>query len=226
MPDESLSIDLLVEAALFSAGRPMSIADIREATGIPDAEIEDGLRILKANYEGRHSSLDVVRSGAKWAMVLRPAFADRARHIVPPEIPRHTLRTLALIAYHQPLLQSDLKDMVGHKVYEHVGVLVEAGLVRKRQNGLSFDLTTTESFPEYFGIAAEDAEDVAQVLAKRVGVERQRRAEAGQDLADQPPDEVLVMAALAAMADRPRDEAPAEGDDEPPLEAPPAPGEE
>lgn len=144
----------------------------------------------------------MVQSGTKWSMVLRPRFADRARHIVPAEIPKHTLHTLALIAYHQPVLQSHIKEMVGPRVYEHVGILVEAGLVRKKPEGLSFELSTTESFPEYFGIPSDDAEDIPQFLAAQVGVERKRREAQGIDIEDMPPDEVLILAALAALAEK------------------------
>lgn len=162
--------DLMVEAALFGAGDPMSVDEIREKTRLPRQAVEDALATLVDRYDESRTSLQVARSGDKWAMALRPRFADVSRDIVPPEIPFHLLRTLALIAYHQPLLQSDLKDMVGSKVYAHVGRLHDAGLIDKQREGITYELTTTSDFPEYFGIPADDPERIREYLAEKVGI--------------------------------------------------------
>lgn len=162
--------DLLVEAALFSAGQPMSMDELVETTKLQRPAIQDSLESLQEAWAERRTSLAIVRSGTKWALALKPRFADEARHIVPPEIPLHVLRTLALVAYHQPLLQSDLKEMVGSKVYEHVGILTEAGLVRRKPSGLTYELNTTQDFPEYFGIPADQAEEIRTFLAEKVGL--------------------------------------------------------
>jgi len=180
-PDPSLPRTSVVEAALFSAGRALSVEELRELTGLPLTEIRDALGELRTSYQDRETALDVIRSGEKWALGLRARYADRSRHLVPPEIPIHVLRTLALIAYHQPVLQSEIRDMVGAKVYEHVHTLVEAGLVTKRPDGVSFKLRTTESFPEYFGIEASDAVAIRRVLAERVGLADRLDAQAADD---------------------------------------------
>ncbi len=162
--------DLMVEAALFSAGDPMSLEEVCEKTRLDQATVEDSLAQLQDAYEDRRSSLQIVKSGDKWGMALTARFADASRHIVPPEIPLHLLRTLALIAYHQPLLQSNLKDMVGSKVYAHVARLHDAGLIRKQREGVTYELTTTASFPEYFGIPADEPERIREFLAEKVGL--------------------------------------------------------
>lgn len=162
--------DLMVEAALFSAGDPLSVEEICENTRLPREQVEASLDSLAETYEDRRTSLQVARSGDKWAMALTPRFADASRHIVPPEIPLHLLRTLALIAYHQPVRQADLKEMVGSKVYSHVGRLHDAGLVDKEREGITYALTTTSEFPEYFGIPADDPERIREFLAEEVGL--------------------------------------------------------
>lgn len=163
--------DLVVEAALFSAGRPLPVEELTEQTGLTQHQVKDALIALREVYKGRRTALDIVKSGQKWAMALRAEYAEQTRHIVPPEVPRHVVRTLALIAYHQPILQSDLKDLVGSKVYEHVGHLVDAGMIRKRPDGLTYSLSTTSDFPEYFGIPEDDPERIRNFLAEKVGIE-------------------------------------------------------
>ncbi len=162
--------DLLVESALFSAGTPLDIVTLCEKTHLDQDTVKTALNDLQTTYDERRTSLQIVKSGEKWGMALTSRFADASRHIVPPEIPLHLLRTLALIAYHQPLLQSDLKDMIGSKVYEHVGRLTDAGLVKKQPEGLTYALTTTRDFPEYFGIPADEPERIREYLAEKVGL--------------------------------------------------------
>jgi segregation and condensation protein B len=160
--------DLLIEAALFSAGEPVSVDELVQKTQLSAEQVQDCLEDLQERYEGRRTSFHVVRSGDKWGMALREVFADESRDLVPPEIPLHVLRTLALIAYHQPMLQSDLQDMVGSKVYAHVSKLVELGLISKEREGITYELTTTSAFPEYFGIPSDEHKRIRNYLAEKV----------------------------------------------------------
>lgn len=160
----------VVEAALFSAGKPLLVEEIAETTGLRAEVVKDGIKELVSAYDGRDSVLEVGKAGAKWAMQVRSRAAEPASKFAPMEIPHKTLKTLALIAYHQPMKQSDLVDMVGTKVYDHVPELVSRGLVRAREERVTKILTTTNLFPEYFGLDAEDTAGVRATLAKLVGL--------------------------------------------------------
>lgn len=160
----------VIEAALFSAGKPLSVEDISQQTNLPPDAVKDALKALQKEYEGRDSVLEVGKAGAKWAMQVRPQASEPATKFAPPEIPAKLLKTLALIAYHQPMKQSELVDMIGTKVYDHVPDLVARGLVKAREEGVTKILVTTPLFPEYFGLDAEDREQVRATMAKLVGL--------------------------------------------------------
>lgn len=161
----------LVEAALFSSGKPIDVAHIAEATGLKPDEVRDALKKLEKEYRDRDTALEVVKSGPRWAMAVRTAYADSTRMLAEAEIPRKVLKTLALIAFHQPLKQSDLKNLVGSVVYDHVKELHERGMVTARHEGVTKILQTTDRFIDYFGMDAEDPEQIRTILAKRVGLE-------------------------------------------------------
>ena len=57
-----------------------------------------------------------------------------------------------MIAYHQPILQSDLARSLGARVYDDVRELHQLGLVTAKKKGQTLLLTTTKRFCEYFGI--------------------------------------------------------------------------
>jgi len=56
-----------------------------------------------------------------------------------------------LVAYHQPMAQSQLVEMLGQRAYDHVRDLAKMGLIDRRRDGLTRRLTTTRRFAEYFG---------------------------------------------------------------------------
>ncbi|HET6404827.1 MAG TPA: SMC-Scp complex subunit ScpB [Candidatus Thermoplasmatota archaeon] len=161
---------LIVEAALFSAGKPISLDEIAENTGISRKDVGKLVMELKHRYESLAGALEVAKAGDKWAMQVRTAYAPTTTKLAPMEIPIKLVKTLALIAYHQPVLQSDLKEMIGDKVYDHIRELDERGLVKKRVHERSYLLVTSDKFPEYFGIPASDREGIKTFLANKVGL--------------------------------------------------------
>lgn len=174
----------IVEAALFSAGKPLLPEEISQATKLDPASVKEALKELQKEYETRETALEVGRAGQKWAMQIRTMFAERAKHLAAMEIPGKVLRTLALIAFHQPLKQSELKSMIGSVVYDHVAELRERGMVTAREDGVTRILTTTDRFLEYFGIDATDREGIKTAIAKKVGITLQPKPAA----ATPPPD--------------------------------------
>jgi len=160
----------IVEAALFSAGRPVSIEELAQISQVEPAKVREHLKALMSGYSDRNSAIEVAAVGGKWTMQIRMEYADRAKGFAPPEVERDLLKTVALVAYHQPILQSDLGDMIGSKVYEHVQALTNLNLISKRPSGRSFELTTTRYFVEFFGLKAQDREGIRRLLAEKAGV--------------------------------------------------------
>ncbi len=160
----------VVEAALFSAGRVVAVEELAQTTGIAVERVRELLKSLLGEYDARGSAIEVAKVGDKWTMQIRMEYTDRAQAFAPPEISRDLLKTAALIAYHQPILQSDLFDMVGSKVYEHTQALESLNLINRRPSGRSLELTTTRYFSEFFGLRETDREGIRRILAEKAGV--------------------------------------------------------
>lgn len=157
----------LIEAALFSAGKPVAVQQLRAILNRPAAHVDSLVERLMAEYDGRKSPMEVVRLDGKYALQLRPEYAGRVVGIAPGELRAPALRTLSVIAYYQPLQQSDLVDIRGQAAYEHVALLLEKGLVEKKRAGRSYELTTTDAFCDYFGLTRGDVESIrAQIMRK------------------------------------------------------------
>lgn len=160
----------IVEAALYSAGRALTIDDLMRVTGFDEATVKEHLRALAREYKKRESALEVAQIGTRWTMQIRQEYTERARTFAPPEIDRDLLKTAALITYHQPILQSDLFDMIGEKVYEHTKTLEDLKLITRKPSGRSLELTTTRYFAEFFGLKTTNREGIRKIMAERAGI--------------------------------------------------------
>ncbi len=172
-----------MEAALYSAGRALTIEDLVRTTGFDEAVVKEQLRALAREYKKRDSALEVTQIGTRWTMQIRQEYTERARTFAPPEIDRDLLKTAALIAYHQPILQSDLFDMIGEKVYEHTKALEDLRLITRKPSGRSLELTTTRYFAEFFGLKSTNREGIRKIMAQRAGIAYREKPAEGEETA-------------------------------------------
>lgn len=165
-----------MEAALFSAGRPLAIEEIVEAVPLTRQQVEKAIAVLMDDYARRGSAgqtaMEVARAGDKYVMQLRSAYAGYGKKLSGMEVPQHLLKTLSLVAYYQPVTQADMKDMVGSKIYDHVRELSNLGFLRARDHGRTKLLEVTTYFYEYFGFDTTDREKIKEYLKKRIKGQR------------------------------------------------------
>ena len=161
----------LVESILFSASKPVSANEIRKTTNLKPNKIKKILDELIDDYNIKRkdeTSMEIVKAGDKYAMQVKKKYVEQSIMIAKPEINSNLLKTLTLIAFHQPLKQSNLRRMIGTKAYEHVDELTTMKLVHSKKHGATEMLTTTKLFPEYFGIDSTKPEEIRDFLIKKV----------------------------------------------------------
>ena len=161
----------LIESLLFSASKPVSINEIKDATDLPPKTIKYTLDTLIEDYNVERkndTSMEIVKAGNKYAMQVKKKYIDQSVMISKPDINSNLLKTLALIAFHQPVKQSNLRRIAGPKIYDHVDELASMKLVHSRKHGSTEMLTTTKLFPEYFGIDTTKPEEIRDFLANKV----------------------------------------------------------
>jgi segregation and condensation protein B len=151
----------ILEALLFSADEPLALDRLRECAGLEEgAEARALLLGLREEYAagGRAFSLEEVAGG--WQLLTRPVFAPHlARLRRRPERARLTgaaLETLAVIAYRQPVLRTDVEKIRGVACGEMLRTLMERDLVRvsgrAEEPGSPLLYGTTTRFLAEFGL--------------------------------------------------------------------------
>ena len=156
-----IPLETLLEATLFSAGRSLGLEELSQNLGYEEEEITESLANLQSTIKRRRGGgLQVVQIGKKWAMEVKPNIAEHLPKETKSELPPKLLKAAALIAYHQPMPQSRLVELLGQRAYDHIRELAQAGLVGRRRDGNTRRLTTTRRFSEMFGCPHTDRKKV------------------------------------------------------------------
>ena len=162
-------IDTLLEATLFGAGRSMSVSELSTVLGYDEDEMLDSLYSLRSTLKRRRGcALQVAEVGDRWAIEVKPDIASHLPKETKTEIPQKLLKAAALIAYHQPMPQSRLVELLGQKAYDYVRELAQLGMVDRRKDGNTRRLSTTRRFSETFGCPYTDRKKVKKWFREQV----------------------------------------------------------
>ncbi|RLG70280.1 MAG: SMC-Scp complex subunit ScpB [Methanobacteriota archaeon] len=159
---------------MFVAGRPLSVEEMKKLVGTSSDEYVNKLiQILVSEYEERQSGITIRKVFSKYVMEVAPPYTQLVSRFAPKsQFSRATLKTLAYIAYKQPITQSKLVRKRGSQVYRHVKELVAQGFVDAKPHGKTLLLQTSSKFSEYYGFDSSDPKEVSRAIAN---ILKQRR---------------------------------------------------
>ena len=164
-----LQLDTLLEATLFGAGRSMSVTELCESLGYDEDEMLDCLYSLRSTLKRRRGgALQIAEVGDRWAIEVKPEIAEHLPKEAKTELPKKLLKAASLIAYHQPMTQSRLVELLGQKAYDYVRELAQYGMIDRRKDGNTRRLTTTRRFSEAFGCPYTDRKKVKAWFREQV----------------------------------------------------------
>jgi len=155
-----------VEAALFASAKGLRVIDIANQTGLTEEAVRTALKTLAIEYERMGSAIRIAKLDAEYVFQLREEYAHYTEKFSEAEISRGVQRTAAVIAYHQPVLQSELCRTLGPRVYDDVRELIRLELVVGRPKGQTLELTTSKKFSEHYGIDGTSKADIKKWAEK------------------------------------------------------------
>ncbi|KRO29652.1 MAG: segregation and condensation protein B [Nitrosopumilus sp. BACL13 MAG-121220-bin23] len=159
-----------IEAALYSAGRPLIIEDIIRASGTESKikTLELLNEIIKKTKNAFIALEIAILPDGSYVMQLKPEYSSTVkRYASKPVLPNATLKTLSYIAYAQPIASKQLVETRGSGVYTHLKELRQLDYITHQNVGRLKIYTTTEKFRKYFGIQG-DVEDLKSRLFSKV----------------------------------------------------------
>ncbi len=154
----------LVEAILFMTPRHLSKEEIERIAGkIDDVEFEEMIDEMRERYNLNPDSGIMLDDSSGYRLVVKARYLPRVRHLSPhADLSKGLLRTLAIVAYHQPVRQADIVRIVGNRAYEYIRELESRGLVKTRKESRTKIIETTENFERYFGITSEELKKMVE----------------------------------------------------------------
>jgi segregation and condensation protein B len=175
---------LTLEAALYVAGRALTLQELSELIGKAESTTRKLLEDLGFSYNKRGGALEVIDlPRERYVLQLKPELTPRVGKLIPGGLLSFgTLQTLVYIALRQPIVQSELIADRGTHCYDHVRELVEKKFIDAIPEGRSKVLNTTPLFADYFGLDHDKIKLKAQLKFKMKRIlEEQREAEAAAD---------------------------------------------
>jgi len=159
-----------LEAALYSAGRPLSIEELIKASGTESRTKTLALvGMIEKKTKAAFKAIEVsTLHDGSYVFQLKPEFNDVVRRYASrPILPRATIKTLSYIAYMQPISSKQLVETRGSGVYTHLKELSQLDFISHQNVGRLKIYTTTSKFQKYFGISG-DSDILKQILFKKM----------------------------------------------------------
>lgn len=144
-----------IEAALFAATEPLSVADIAAYVG--DGDVKATLTAIQARHAG--TGIELVERGGRWHFQTPGDLAHllRREREEPRRLSRAALEVMAIIAYHEPVSRAEIEAIRGVQTAKGtLDVLMESGWIRpagrREVPGRPLIYRTTPDFLTHFGL--------------------------------------------------------------------------
>jgi segregation and condensation protein B len=147
-----------LEAALYSAGRPLTMEELIKASGTESRT--KTLAIMTNIVKKTKSVFKAIEVASlpdgSYVFQLKPEYnAVIRKYASKPILPTATLKTLSYIAYMQPISSKRLVEVRGSGVYLHLRFLQQLDYIEHQNVGRMKIYTTTDKFQKYFGIQGD-----------------------------------------------------------------------
>ena len=147
----------VVHSLLFVSDKPLTVARIREVTGLPPARIQKALDSLSGELREGISGVILVEVAGGWQLRTAPESAEYVRRLLrvkPRRLTRAALETLAIIAYRQPITRPEIEEIRGVDCGAVIKALLDWKLIKilgkKDEVGRPLLYGTTREFLEFF----------------------------------------------------------------------------
>ena len=148
-----------IEVVLYMTGKFMTVEEIAEYVGVGSiGSVREAVKSLMQDYDKRDSGLGIYEENKRYKLNIKKKYNHLSTKLGnASELDGPTQTTLAIIAYKQPALQSEVVKMRGNAAYDHIKVLKEQEFLTSERAGRSRILKLTQKFYDYFDIVEKES---------------------------------------------------------------------
>jgi len=168
----------LLEAILFLSGEPVTLSSLKDVAEMQDAELKKLMDELMTDYRERNGGVLIAEIANGYQMITNTVYAPwlkkfRVKSAL-TKLSASALETLAIIAYRQPVIKTEIEQLRSVNSDGVVKTLLDRKLVKilgkKEAPGRPLLYGTTKEFLQYFGL-----KDLAELPTLR-DIEREEAA--------------------------------------------------
>lgn len=152
----------IIEAILFSCGRPVETKELMVALELSAEDVQSIMQNMKMEYEAQNRGIEIIKidntyqlgTKKEYYKYIYPMFDNRAK----PTLSNAAMETLSIIAYNQKITRAEIESIRGvnsdgtiYKLLEY-NLIEEAG--RLDAPGKPTIYKTTSEFLKMFGISS------------------------------------------------------------------------
>jgi len=166
----------IIEAMIFVSEDPLSLKAIASVLKEDKAVVEESVRALAEEFNGRNSGLQLREVAGGWQFATRPEHHEYVRRLLrtrpSAKLSIASLETLAVIAYRQPVTVPEILEIRGVQSPSAIKTLLDKKLIvakgRKETVGRPMMYGTSKDFLLQFGLkdltelpSVEDFQDLS-----------------------------------------------------------------
>lgn len=152
-------IKSIIEAILFSAGRPVSQKELVLSLEISEEDIENIIASMQEDYQQQARGIEIIKIEKNYQLCTKKELYDFIYPIIDkrnkPNLSSAALETLAIIAYNPKISRAEIEAIRGVSADACVYKLLEYGLIEESGKidlpGKPMSYQTTEDFLRMFG---------------------------------------------------------------------------
>ncbi len=159
---EDRELKAILETLLFVSAEPMPIERLMVVLGeVSKHEVKQALQVLREEMDRQGRGVQLVELAGGYQIVTRIEYAPWIKRLAKikaaPKLSRSGLESLAIIAYKQPIVRSEIEQIRGVEVSTVLRTLLERKLIRmvgrKDVPGRPIMYGTTKLFLQQFGLS-------------------------------------------------------------------------
>jgi segregation and condensation protein B len=148
----------VIEALMIATTEPLPLRSIAEIARVPEDAVRAYIDSLNREYRETARAFEIKEIAGGFQIYTLPKYSEwvGALHKRKERLSKAALETLAIIAYHQPVIRADMEKIRGVDCTSVLDTLLQKNLIRTcgrvPSPGRPIKYGTTREFLRYFGI--------------------------------------------------------------------------
>lgn len=148
----------VIEALMIATTEPLPIRNIAEIANVSESTVRAYIDELNSEYSATGRAFEIKEIAGGFQIYTLPRFAESvgALHKRKERLSKAALETLAIVAYHQPIIRAEIEKYRGVDSTYMLDTLLQKNLIktcgRLPSPGRPIKYGTTKEFLRYFGI--------------------------------------------------------------------------